>query len=47
MLQTGTKKTLEVLKRKSNFINVIEDKFAMSIRWGKLIIPFCKEQVQK
>ena len=35
-----------VKKNKSNFINVIEDKFAMNIRWGKLTIltiSFCKK----
>ena len=33
MLQTGRKKPLEVLKKnKNNSINVIGDKFAMSIR---------------
>lgn len=36
---------LEVLKKKkkikTNFINVIRDGFAMSIRQGKLAISFC------
>ena len=36
------KKPLEVLKRiKTIFIDVIGEKFAMSIRWRKLSISFC------
>ena len=31
-----------VKKNKNNFINVIGDKFAKSIRQGKLSILFCK-----
>ena len=38
MLQTGRKITRSVKKNKSNFINIIGDKFAMSIRWVKLKI---------
>ena len=30
-----------VKKNKNNFINVIGDKFAMSIGWGKLTISLC------
>ena len=30
------KATRSVKKKKNHFINVIGDKFAMSIRWGKL-----------
>ena len=42
MLQTGKKTTSRsVKKNKNNFINVIGDKFAMSIGWGKLIISLC------
>ena len=37
------KTTRSVKKNKSNFINVIGDKFVMSIRSGKLIISFCKK----
>ena len=34
----------KVLKRKKNsFINVIGDKFTMSIRWERSTISFCKE----
>ena len=32
MLQTGKKPTRSIKKNKNNFINVIGDKFAMSIR---------------
>ena len=42
MLQTGRKATRSV-KNNNNFINVIGDKFAMSITWGKLTISFCKK----
>ena len=37
------KTTRSVKKNKNNFINVIGDKFAMSIRWGELTIIFCKK----
>ena len=37
------KTTRSVKKNKNNFINVIGDKFAMNIRWGKLTIIFCKK----
>ena len=44
MLQTGRKKTLKVLKAiKSNFMDVIGEKLAMSIRWRKLTISFWKK----
>ena len=36
------KATRNVKKKKNNFINAIRDKFAMSIRWGKLTISFRK-----
>ena len=42
MLETGRKNHC-VKKNKNNFINVIGDKFAMIIRWGKLTISFCKK----
>ena len=32
-----------IKKNKNNFINVIGDKFAMSIKLGKLTISFCKK----
>ena len=35
--------TRNVKKNKSNFINIVGDKFAMSIRKGKLTISFCKK----
>ena len=38
MLQTGRKIIKSVKKNKSNFVNVIGDKLAMSNRWGKLKI---------
>ena len=37
------KTTRIVKKKKNNFINVIGDKFAMSIRCGNLAISFCKK----
>ena len=37
------KATTSVKKKKNNFINVIGDKFAMSIRRGKLTISFGKK----
>ena len=40
MLQTGKEATRSVKKNKNNFINVIEDTFAKSIRWGKLTNAF-------
>ena len=43
MLQTGKKATRSVKDIKKIFINVIGDKFAISIRWGKLTISFCKK----
>ena len=36
------KATRSIKKNKNNVINVIGEKFAMSISWGKLAIPFCK-----
>ena len=41
MFQTR-RKSESVKKNKNNFIEVTGDKFAMSIRGGKLIISFCK-----
>ena len=39
MLQAGRKKAIRsVKKNKNSFINFLVDKFAMSIRWGKLTI---------
>ena len=38
----GEKATESGKKNKNIFINVIGDKFAMSIGWGKLMISFCK-----
>ena len=43
MLQTEEKNTRSVKENKSNFIDVIGDKFAMSIRCSKLRISFCKK----
>ena len=43
MLQTKRKNQLKCKKNKSNFMNVKGDKFAISIRWGKLTISFCKK----
>ena len=37
------KATGSVKNNKNNFINVIGDKFTMSIRLRKLTIPFCKK----
>ena len=37
------KATRSVIKKKKKFINVIGDKFAMNIRWVKLIISFSKK----
>ena len=37
------KATRIVKKKKKNFVNVIGDKLAMSIRRGKLTISFCKK----
>ena len=34
------KATRSVTRKKNNFINVTENKFAMSLRWGKLTIAF-------
>ena len=42
MFQTR-RKSGSVKKNKNNFIEVTGDKFAMSIRGGKLIISFCKK----
>ena len=36
------KATRSVKKNKNNLINVIVDKFAMSIRWGKLTVRLYK-----
>ena len=35
--------TRSAKKNKGNFSNVIRDKFAMSLRRGKLTISFCKK----
>ena len=32
-----------VKKKENNFVNVIGDKFTISIRWGKVTISFCKK----
>ena len=37
------KNTKSFKKNKNNFINVIGDKFTISIRQGKLTILFCKK----
>ena len=40
------KATKSVRKNKKKIINVIGDKFAMSIRLGKLTISFCKKLIR-
>ena len=35
--------TRSVKKNKNNFINVLENKFGLTIARGKLIILFCKK----
>ena len=36
------KTTKSVEKKRNNFINIVRDKFAISIKQGKLTILFCK-----
>ena len=44
MLQAGLKSTssLRSTKNKSNFVKVMGDKFAMSIKWGIVTINFVR-----
>lgn len=42
-LWIGRKSHWSIKKNKNNFVNVIGDKFAMIIRWGKLTISLCKK----